>query len=381
MPDMTHEASAKMRNRIFRAAFALAAIVGLAVVGSAVLPLLRNRHQSVVKIGILAPISGFMSGHGGSIEEGSTIAVESINREGGILGRQVQMIVLDTKSDPATAAERARELVGRYHVDFIIGTGTSAETLAVIPEAEESMTPFLYSLDGEDKTCEPGHKNTVAHWIWGTGFTERMVVKPLLEALGRRLAPTGHALKIYFIGGDYVYPRTTNRYAREVARSLGYEVVGDEYSDTSTQDYAPVIRRIEAAKPDLLIVTNPGASGVTFMRQAREMGLGKEMAISGFATFDQEALDAMGNASEGVYCINRYSRGLQNPVTFLLYFAPTIRRKLRSRVRPPLLGRTVRFSWRKRHTRRRVVWIGRHLPMRWMGWRLICRRGESELTR
>ena len=310
------------RTKLFTAIFGAAAIIGVALAVLWLLPKIRNHSKNTVRIGVLAPISGFMSGHGGSIEEGARLAEDSINGSGGILGRKVELIVLDTKSDPAVAAERAKELIGRDDVDLIIGTGTSAESLAVIPDAERSATPFLYSLDGEDKTCQSGNKAHGAQWIWGTGFTERMVVKPLLQALAERVAPSKRPLKVYFLGGDYVYPRTTNAYAEQVATSLGYSVIGDEYSDTATQDYAPVIRRIEAAKPDLLIVTNPGTSGVTFMSQAKQIGLDKTIAISGFATFDQEALDAMGSNSEGVYCVNRYSRGLSNQAnrTFVEHF-------------------------------------------------------------
>ena len=313
MPNSSDSVSSTTRRRIFTGVVTVGVLAGLA---TAAYELAQGRFgliQHDIKIGVLAPISGFMSGHGNSIQDGAIIAAEHINREGGILGHQVKLVIRDTKSDPATAAQRARELVGRDHVDFMIGTGTSAETLAAIPEAERSGTPFFYSLDGEDKTCRHGAPTQVAPMIWGTGFTERMAVRPLLSTLANSIKGQEGKVTVYFIGGDYVYPRTTNAYAIQIAKELGLKVVGDEYSDTSTQDYTPVIRRIAAAQPDLVIVTNPGASGVTFMKQARQLGLDKSTTISGFATFDQEALTAMGDASDGVYVINRYARTLQNP--------------------------------------------------------------------
>ncbi len=212
----------------------------------------------------------------------------------------------------AGAAEGARELIERQQVKLLIGTGTSASTLAVIPIATEAKVPFIYSLDGELKTCRSGAPNAVSHSVWGSGFTERMIVEPFLKHLATRFSKPGQAFKIYLIGGDYVYPRSTNGYVRTVAERLGFQVLAEEYSDTATQDYSPLIRRIMAAKPDLLIVTNPGASGVAFMRQAVQIGLHKDVNISGFATFDQEAIDAMGTASEGVFCVNRYSNQLTN---------------------------------------------------------------------
>ena len=73
-----------------------------------------------------------------------------------------------------------------------------------------------------------------------------MVVQPFLRYLQTQFKGQG-AAKVYFIGGDYVYPRSTNAYARKVAEDLGWVVVGEEYSDTGTTDYTPVIRRILAA--------------------------------------------------------------------------------------------------------------------------------------
>ena len=139
-----------------------------------------------------------------------------------------------------------------------------------------------------------------------------MIVKPFLQYLAEKFGTSDQPFRIYFAGGDYVYPRTTNAFAVSTARELGFEVVGEEYTDTSLRDYTPLIRRIESSNADLLIITNPGASGVTFMKQARLHGLTDKLVVSGFATFDQEAIEAMGDASEGVYCVNRYSNLLEN---------------------------------------------------------------------
>lgn len=265
-----------------------------------------------IVVGVLAPKSGFMSGHGNSIDMGARLAEAYVNSHGGVRGTKLRIVVRDTTSDPSGAAERAKELIQRDGAQLLVGTGTSASTLAVIPISTTAHVPFIYSLDGECKTCSAGSPNTTSHFVWGSGFTERMAVPPMLRYLAGRFRRPDMPFKIYFVGGDYVYPRTTNAFARQVATTLGLTTVGEEYSDTSTRDYAPVIRRILAAQPDLVIVTNPGASGVTFMKQARQLGLPGTIPISGFATFDQEAIDAMGDASEGVFCVNRYSNELPN---------------------------------------------------------------------
>ncbi|MEM8550190.1 MAG: ABC transporter substrate-binding protein [Verrucomicrobiota bacterium] len=289
--------------------------IAVAVVAAAAF-LITRRYSTgsdpQIVVGVLAPKTGFMSGHGESIEMGARVAERIINERGGVNGQEIRLVVLDTASDPATTAERTKELIERHKANLLIGTGTSASTLAAIPPATQSRVPFIYSLDGECKTCAMGDSSSVSNCVYGSGFTERMIVEPFLKYLHEKFGTEGEPFRVYYVGGDYVYPRTTNAYAKEVAERLGFITVGEEYSDTSTQDYTPVIRRIREARPSLLIVTNPGGSGVTFMRQAIQLGLDKEVVISGFATFDQEAIDAMGDASEGVYAINRYSMRLDN---------------------------------------------------------------------
>lgn len=267
---------------------------------------------NVVTVGVVADSTGFMTPHGQGNEMGARIAERVLNARGGILGRRVVLHVVDGASDPAVTAERTKELIERRDISLLLGTTSSATTLAAVGPATDAKVPFVYSLDGECKTCQIGNPSEVSKYVWGSGFTERMVVEPLLRRLEQLLVKSGDTFKIYFLGGDYVYPRTTNGFAKETALRLGYSVVGDEYADTSTTDYASEIRKILAAEPDLLIVTNPGESGVRFMKQARMFNLQNSVAISGFATFDQEMIKAMGTASEGVLCINRYSNQLKN---------------------------------------------------------------------
>jgi ABC-type branched-subunit amino acid transport system substrate-binding protein len=300
-----------MKQSKFRLSF-LGAMAAMALISCE--PQGSNDSGKEFLVGVVADHTGFMSGHGQSIEMGAHLAADQINARGGVLGRKIKLIVLDGQSDPATSGTRARELIDRYHVSLLLGTTTSATTLAAIPAATEGKTPFIYALDGEDKTCRSSDPGALNPYAFGSGFTERMAVEPLLKFLVSRMDRQQSGASVFFLGGDYVYPRTTNAYAIEVAKHLGLKVVGDEFVDTAATDYSPIIRKILAAAPDILIVTNPGASGVTFMRQARQFSLQNKMLISGFATFDQEAIDAMGVSSEGVFVINRYSMNLNSPL-------------------------------------------------------------------
>jgi urea transport system substrate-binding protein len=267
----------------------------------------------VLIVGLLAPLTGVMAPHGESMSMGVRVAEKALNDKGGVLGHPVKVIVVDTQSDPATAAQRAGELIARDKVSLLVGTGLSSETLAVIPISTRARVPFIYSMDGELKTCAIGHPTETSSLVWGAGFSERMVVKPFLEHLAQTLPGKQHS-RLYFLGGDYVYPRATNQFARQTAEEMGFQVVGDEYVDVATTNYSQIIRRIMNSKADLLLVTNPGSAAATFMRQAQQLGLDRQLTISGFATFAQEAVGEMGTASEGVVYANRYTDLLRGPI-------------------------------------------------------------------
>ncbi|AJY75616.1 substrate-binding protein [Paenibacillus beijingensis] len=261
----------------------------------------------VIKIGVLAPTTGFMSTHGEAIKMGALITEEMINKEGGIMGKPVKMVIEDDKSDPAVAAEKAKQLINKDKVQFLIGTGSSAETLAVVPVAEESKIPFIYSLDGECKTCSLNNKQEKAKYIFASGPTPEMLLDKFLPEMMNKFGK-----KVFFVGADYVFPHFMNDIAEKIVIEKGGEVVGSDYAPTDTTDYSPIINRIKKAEPDILFLTLPGTTGVTFVKQARQFGIFEKMAVTGSATFDTESYSAIGKISEGVYVVNRYSGLLEN---------------------------------------------------------------------
>jgi urea transport system substrate-binding protein len=264
--------------------------------------------EDAIKIGVLAPTTGFMSTHGEAIKLSAELAEELINNEGGINGKQVQVIIEDDQSDPSVATEKAKKLINKDQVDFLIGTGSSAETLAVIPVAENNKVPFIYSLDGECKTCSLNDKNEKAKYIFASGPTPQMLLTKFLPSMMEKFGK-----KVYFVGSDYVFPHFMNDIAEEIVKENGGEVVGSEYAPSDTTDYSAVINRIKKESPDVLFLTLPGTAGVTFVKQARQFGIFDEMVVTGSATFDAEAYSAIGPISQGVYVVNRYSELLDNP--------------------------------------------------------------------
>lgn len=261
-----------------------------------------------IVVGVLAPITGFMSTHGTTIRDSAKLAADELNADGGVNGKKVKLVIADGASDPATNTQRARQLIGRDGAQFLIGTGSSAETLAAVTVATESKIPFVYSLDGEIKTCKPGDPARVNPYVFASGPTPEMLLGSFLPNVMKQSGK-----KVYFLGSDYVFPRSLTTVAKSIVKDNGGTVVDEKYTPTDTTDYSAEIRSILKAKPEVLFLTLPGADGITFVRQARQAGIFDKMVVTGSATFDTENYSGFGKEADGVLAVNRYSELLDNP--------------------------------------------------------------------
>jgi urea transport system substrate-binding protein len=260
-----------------------------------------------ITIGLLAPVTGIFADFGDLMTKATNLAVQKINDEGGILGRPLTVIAEDDQGDPAAATERARKLLSQDNVDILMGTVSSATTLAVLPLVDQAKKPFFYPLDGEDKTCLPGGGTNPL--VFGLGDTpqQRLVrfVPTIAEQAGKDW---------YFIGNDYVFPRSVNAVAIGFLKAAGGNVVAEDYVPLGTSDYRPVIDKIANSGANVVFSTTVGTDGVAFTKQAREGGLFDRMTVTGVATFAPEVYGGLQGFADGVLTADRYAEAVDNPV-------------------------------------------------------------------
>jgi branched-chain amino acid transport system substrate-binding protein len=96
-----------------------------------------------ITVGLLAPVTGVFADFGDLMTKATNLAVEKVNAEGGILGRTLTVIAEDDQGDPAVATERARKLLMQDNVDILMGTVSSATTLAVLPLVDQAQKVFF----------------------------------------------------------------------------------------------------------------------------------------------------------------------------------------------------------------------------------------------
>ncbi len=223
--------------------------------------------QDPLKIGLLEDVSGDLAVIGQPKLHGSELAVEEINAEGGILGRQIELIHLDPQGDNARYQEFARRLLGRDKVDVLIGGITSASREAVRPIVGRTDTPYFYTNQYEGGVCD-------ANMI-SVGAVPEQQFSTLIPWMVETFGP-----KVYVIAADYNFGQISAEWNRKILGDLGGEVVGEEFIPLGVSQFAQTIQNIQRASPDWLLTLNVGAAQDSFFEQAAAAGLDVPMASS-----------------------------------------------------------------------------------------------------
>src|SRR5947208_5880540 len=145
-----------MRKRWFLSILTVGVIA--AFVGSVVIGLDVARAQAPVRIGVIEPLSGPVAASGNYIRMGAEIARDWLNAKGGVLGRKVELVIEDNKSDPKEAASAAEKLIVRDKVPAIMGAWGSSMTLAAMPKLEEYGVPMVVETDRKSTRLNSSHQ-------------------------------------------------------------------------------------------------------------------------------------------------------------------------------------------------------------------------------
>jgi ABC-type branched-subunit amino acid transport system substrate-binding protein len=216
-------------------------------------------------MGTFIQLSGPASLLGPTQTAGTALAVDEINGNGGILGRQVEIVPGDGGASPAEAAKTAVKMMLRDNVDMIVGTHDSAVRQAIVG-ALKGQIPYVYTPLYEGGEC--------AFNTYVTGDTPPQQIKPALTRLTEMIG----AKKFYLIGNDYVWPQQSNARAKEYIAALGGEVLGEEYAPFGPGNkFDDAVTRIRAVEPDIVLITLVGGDNINFNRTFAGFGLDKSI--------------------------------------------------------------------------------------------------------
>lgn len=260
-------------------------IAGAATVAQLAPPfIISARGEQTVKLGLDNPLTGTYAATGKNELNGCQLAIEQINANGGILGRQAELLVEDSSSgDAGTAVQKARKLIDRDKVNFLLGNVNSGLSLAMAQVSNEKG--ILHIVPG-------GHTDAITgatcHWnVFRVCNTTRMLTNAIARSLMEK-----YGKKMYFITADYAFGHTLQEGYDANLKQYGGTKLGADLTPLGTTDFSSYLIKAQSTNPDVLVLLLNGDDLLNALKQVVQFGLDKRIHIAG-ANIELEVLEGL----------------------------------------------------------------------------------------
>src|SRR6478609_10391727 len=245
--------------------------------------------QDTIKIGVSQPLTGAFAASGNYVTQGARIAEEEINKAGGVLGKKIQLIVEDNKSNPTEAVATAEKLIVKDKVTVMMGAWSSTLTLAVMPKLEEYKVPMLVETSSSGKITTSG--NPYIFRISPTSEMEARAFIPLVKTLGIKKAD--------FLATNNDFGLGASKEFSEMAKKEGVQVGIMETMDPKATDFSAQLAKIKASGGDTLFVTTAVEQITLILKQANDLQLKTRIITTGGSNAPDQLIEQAGAAANG----------------------------------------------------------------------------------
>ena len=258
--------------------------IGLATVATAMLATGAARaDEDTIKVGILQSLSGTMAISETTLKDVMLMLIEEQNKRGGLLGKQLEPVVVDPASDWPLFAEKARELLDVHEVDAVFGNWTSVSRKSVLPVFAELNGILFYPVQYEG---EESQRN-----VFYTGAAPNQQAIPAVDYL----FDNEEVERWVLAGTDYVYPRTTNKILEAYLKSKGVaeEDIMINYTPFGHSDWQTIVSDIKdfgsQGKKMAVVSTINGDANVPFYKELGNQGISAEaIPVVAFSVGEEE---------------------------------------------------------------------------------------------
>jgi len=242
---------------------ASAAFAGASTLG---FPAISYGQTEKIKIGHLTPLTGFLGALGAYAVLGMRMAEEEINKSGGIMGRQLEVMAEDSVN-PATAATKAQRLLEQDGALVLMGEVNSASALTIMQVADRNKKLFIQTGARSDalrgKNCN--------RYTFHTDIPNTVMVNTVGKALLRDNMVKDK--KFFGLTADYIFGHDLLAAAKRFFAANQGNLIGDELIATDVTDFSPYLLKIRQAKPDVVCSNLAGNQVTTLIKQYAEFGL------------------------------------------------------------------------------------------------------------
>ena len=262
--------------------------LGLLVLSVLVLLAVPAAAQDTIKIGAVEPLSGSFKDIGERYLDGVVYAAKVINESGGLLGKKVEVIPIDSELKPDVATRKAQNLILKNGVKFFCGgTGSSVGAAMEQLATKQNAIMISYGMAAASMTGEKCSKN----FFRTCGNTDQHSYA-LADLIGKK----GYK-KVAIIAQDYSFGKEAlSAFKKRLAQANpAAKIVAELYHPAGTKDFAPYASQLIAAKPDVIFTPNWGNDLTLLLKQGRPMGM-KQKVFSYYIN-DEVTIEALANDS------------------------------------------------------------------------------------
>jgi branched-chain amino acid transport system substrate-binding protein len=242
------------------------------------------------KLGGLLETSGFVASLGNPGLEGARLAVEQVNADGGVNGRPLELVNVNTESDETKAVTGAKRLIEQEQVLAIVGAMSSGSSFAIIDTVQRAKVPVVANGASRGIVLPPDQKR----WLFLVPLTDILVQGRMLEHMKRQ-----GITRIALLSSDVAFGTSGREQLERLAPAHGIQVVIQQTFGNADQDMTPQLTRIRASGAEATVIwaTGPGLAIAT--KNHRQLGLTTPLYVS-HAGNDFNYLRLAGEAASGV---------------------------------------------------------------------------------
>lgn len=256
-----------------------------------------------IKVGALQDLSGPVGAYGQAEMDGTKLAVKLANAEGGVAGRQIELVEEDLKSDKAVMPTAMRKLASDGAV-ALVGPTSSTTLVVGAPVAQQLEIPLI-----APSSVDTFPEGTLNEWTFRIAPVASAV---FTDVFGKMQQLEGFKRVAMFYDAANNASVRERKLLEEHAGKLGYEVVAVESSPEGSTDVSSAVSKIAAAKPDAIFLSHLVPETAAFMKQARARGI-DAVFVGGAPLASTEIFELAGKAGEGTLTYVPFLPGADTP--------------------------------------------------------------------
>ena len=274
-----------------------------------------------IRIGVNQPLTGAVAASGNFVTSGAKIAADEINETGGVLGKKIQLMIEDNKSNPTEAANATEKLIVRDKVSVLMGAWSSTYTLAAMPKLMEYKVPMVVETSSSSKITTQG--NPYVFRISPTSAMEAATFARHVKPLNIRKVDFLVVNNDWGLGAAHAY--------QDMLKENGVAIGKLETMDASAQDISSQLASIKASDSDTLMITTGPEQMTLLLKQAQALGLKRQIITSGGTVPDQliqQAGTAANDTLHSMMFLPWFPDTSPNPAAAKAFIAEWNKRKL-----------------------------------------------------